>query len=77
MFQTRDRPQSPNDPIVNAEAAAHLLGMSSVTLARWRVIGGGPQFLKFGRSVRYRVSDLEAWAALQQYKNTAGYRDAS
>ena len=39
--------------IVNTEAAAHLLNVSAVTLAKWRVTGEGPRFLKFGRSVKY------------------------
>jgi predicted DNA-binding transcriptional regulator AlpA len=62
--------------IVNAEAAAHMLGISSITLARWRVVGGGPKFLKLGRSVRYRLTDLETWLTKQQHENTSQYREA-
>jgi len=31
------------------------------TLRNWRVRGEGPKFLKIGRLVRYRLSDVLAW----------------
>jgi predicted DNA-binding transcriptional regulator AlpA len=62
--------------IVNTEAAAHLLNVSAVTLAKWRVTGEGPRFLKFGRSVKYRISDLEEWIQDQQRESTAEYKQA-
>jgi len=42
------------------EAAAHL-GLQESTLERWRIIGRGPRFRKFGAAVRYGVEDLELW----------------
>ncbi len=33
------------------------------TLNKRRVLGGGPPYRKFGRSVRYRPSKALAWAA--------------
>lgn len=62
--------------IVNTEAAAHLLNVSAVTLAKWRVTGEGPRFLKFGRSVKYRISDLQEWILGQQRESTAEYKQA-
>jgi excisionase family DNA binding protein len=38
-----------------------LLGISSVTTTKWRVKAKGPPFIKVGRLVRYRRSDVEAW----------------
>jgi hypothetical protein len=47
------------------QAAAYIreLGLpcQPSTLAKLRVIGGGPLFLKFGARVRYRREDLDAW----------------
>jgi excisionase family DNA binding protein len=40
---------------------AKLLCLSERTLERLRVSGGGPHFVKAGRSVRYREADLEEW----------------
>jgi hypothetical protein len=37
------------------------LGLSVATLRAWRLKGCGPAYLKFGRAVRYRVSDVEAF----------------
>lgn len=35
------------------------------TLADWRYKGVGPRFAKFGKHVRYRRSDLDAWVEVQ------------
>lgn len=35
--------------------------VSARTLQRWRFVGIGPKFLKLGRMVRYRRSDLDAY----------------
>lgn len=40
---------------------AQRLAKSTAVLANWRYLGIGPQFIKLGRSVRYRVGDVEAW----------------
>lgn len=42
---------------------AERLGCSVRTLERYRVSGEGPRFVKIGRLVRYRASDLDAWLA--------------
>ena len=34
--------------------------------------GGGPPFYKFGKFVRYAVTDLQAWAAERRHERTAG-----
>lgn len=41
---------------------ADRLAMSVKTLQRWRLLGQGPRFRKFGGAVRYSVGDIEAWA---------------
>lgn len=47
--------------LLNGREAALALRLSERTLERLRVSGGGPRFVKAGRAVRYRASDLEAW----------------
>lgn len=42
--------------------AAELLRLSPRTLEKQRVLGGGPQFRKFGARVVYAMVDLRAWA---------------
>ena len=41
------------------------------TLEIMRVQGRGPRFVKFGRAVRYRRADLDAWAEAQARQNTS------
>ena len=48
--------------LLNEEQAGQYVGgLSPVTLQTWRSRGDGPPFLKVGRLVRYRRSDLDAW----------------
>lgn len=51
--------------------AADLLRVSPRTLERYRVAGTGPRFVKLGRRVLYRASDLEAWAAANTFASTS------
>ena len=52
---------SQHAPAMNETAAARLLGLSVATLRAWRHRKQGPRFRKFGRSVRYLASDLQAF----------------
>lgn len=47
------------------EAARHI-GMSVAFLRQARVRAKGPAYFRIGRSVRYRVSDLDAWLSLRR-----------
>jgi excisionase family DNA binding protein len=51
--------------------AARLLRLSERTLERLRVAGGGPKFVKAGRSVRYRQCDLDAWIEARVVNSTS------
>jgi excisionase family DNA binding protein len=50
-----------DDNVLNTREAAALVGLSIPTLNKLRVYGGGPSFLKLGRAVRYRRTDLDTW----------------
>lgn len=52
-------------------AAAEYLGISVSFLEKRRVYGDGPRFLKLGRSVAYRISDLDAWAEARTHNSTS------
>lgn len=49
-----------NDLMKTPEAAA-ALGKHPSELADWRHQGRGPAYVKLGRSVRYRPSDLDSF----------------
>ena len=42
--------------------AAQILSLSIRTLEKHRVYGTGPQFLKLGGRVVYKIEDLHSWA---------------
>ena len=57
---------TPEDVFLNEAQAANMIGFSKNTLRVWRVNGRSngeptPIFIKCGRAVRYRLSDLKAW----------------
>lgn len=47
---------------VSDVVAARIIGVSAPTLRRWRCKGHGPKVCRLGGLVRYKVSDLRAWA---------------
>ena len=59
-----------SSPLLTPQEAAELLRSKDRTLERWRHAGGGPPFVKIGRRVVYRLSDLEAWLAQQRREHT-------
>jgi predicted DNA-binding transcriptional regulator AlpA len=58
-------------PLLTQRDAARLLALSTRTLERLRYTGGGPRFVRLRGSVRYRVSDLEAWIAPRVVSSTS------
>lgn len=47
--------------IFDTPKAAEYITLAPGTLERLRVQGSGPPYLKLGRSVRYRRTDLDQW----------------
>ena len=52
---------------------AETLRLSDRTLERMRLDGTGPKFMKAGRRVLYRTSDLEAWLLERTYQSTSEF----
>lgn len=55
---------------MSTKEAARLLSVSHRTLEDWRLKGQGPRFRRWGRMVRYRLSDLNAFADGPSFSNT-------
>jgi hypothetical protein len=55
-------------------AAARYLGISTSSLAKRRMRGDPPRYLKFGRSVAYDVRDLDGFLAASRYNSTSEYQ---
>ncbi|MFT6583403.1 MAG: excisionase family DNA binding protein [Alphaproteobacteria bacterium] len=57
--------------------AAEVLRLSERTLEKQRLEGNGPKFVKAGRRVLYRDSDLEAWLEERTFQSTTEAEAAS
>jgi excisionase family DNA binding protein len=51
--------------------AARYLAIGRQTLPKLRLRGSGPPFLKFGRTVRYSIEDLDEWARTRRRRSTS------
>jgi predicted site-specific integrase-resolvase len=47
------------DKYLNSNEVSKRWGMSPQTLARWRCEGRGPQYMKIGGKILYRLQDVE------------------
>lgn len=56
--------------LMKPDELAARLGTTPGVLAQWRFLGRGPKFIKAGRAVRYRASDVEAWLDAQTQTQT-------
>ena len=59
------------DQLLTTAEAAKRLAVTVSYLEKTRVIGGGPEFLKLGRSVRYEPSALAAWVDSTRRRSTS------
>ena len=60
--------------LLTTKAAAARLQVSPRTLEHWREVGGGPPFLKVGRSVRYECEALTTFLSERRCISTAEAR---
>ena len=56
---------NPEDGWITRRELAGRYSLPVKTLAQWASKGTGPPYAKFGRHVRYRLSDVFAWEAKQ------------
>jgi predicted DNA-binding transcriptional regulator AlpA len=47
--------------LLDTHQAALRLGLARATLAKYRVVGGGPPFVKIGAKVLYPLAALDEW----------------
>ena len=73
------RMQNPPGPIPHSystwlrppAAGEYLGGVSTSTLAKWRLTGFGPAYSKAGRNVVYHMQDLDAWLVSRRRLSTS------
>jgi hypothetical protein len=64
-----------SDSLLDTSEAALDLNCSQSFLAKARMTGTGPEFVKLGRAIRYRQSALNAYKAAQTRKSTSQYHE--
>jgi predicted site-specific integrase-resolvase len=75
MTTTRDRP---SDELLDEAAAAARLAIAPATLRVWRCTGRyALPFVKVGRLVRYRASDIDRFIARRTHGEVAGLPERS
>lgn len=55
------------DILFTAAKVAEILGVTENAMAKMRLDGSGPPFVKIGRRVRYGQSELETWLTARRY----------
>lgn len=61
----------------STEIVARILGVSVSYLNKARMSGEGPPFHKFGRTVRYCIPDVIAWAVSRTRRSTSDPGEAA
>jgi hypothetical protein len=56
-----------------AAETAEILNLTTGRLAKWRLYGGGPEFVRLGRRIFYRKEILEQFIDRKTYQHTSAY----
>jgi hypothetical protein len=75
--KTQTEPPPGEEGLFNALQAAAYIRRAPQTLAKLRVVGGGPPFYKLGRSVFYKREDLDQWLDARRRRSTSDDGDAT
>ena len=63
-----------NHILLRPPKAGAYIGLSVSTLAKQRLRGDGPEFIRLSaRAIGYLQSDLDAWLADKRYNSTSAY----
>lgn len=66
------------EKLLTVNAVSEIVGLAPGTLAKRRLTGDGPPFIKLGARVLYPEADLRAWMTSQQrFDNTAQLHEAT
>jgi hypothetical protein len=60
------------EPVLDQRAVSHITGRAESTLEKDRTLGRGIKFIRIGRLVRYRPSDVQEYLdQLPSYRSTS------
>jgi predicted DNA-binding transcriptional regulator AlpA len=57
------------DRLLREQEVSEMLGVAIPTLRAWRRVGKSPAFIRLGRAVRYRLSDVRELIRQGGYRN--------
>lgn len=57
--------------MLRTEDASAYTGLSASTLTKLRLTGGGPEYIKLGKSVVYDPTDLDTWLSTKRRRSTS------
>lgn len=57
--------------MLRTEDASNYTGLSASTLTKLRLTGGGPEYIKLGKTVVYDPADLDAWLSSKRRRSTS------
>jgi hypothetical protein len=59
-----------NTHLLIPKQLAELLAVNENTLAKWRLIGDGPKFIRVQRRIRYAANDVDHWMNERTFAST-------
>jgi len=64
-----------NNQIMTPQQTAEFIGLATGTLAKMRLRGNGPIYIKTGRRVFYTLHDINTWIDERKFRNTSAYNN--
>ena len=61
-----------DEPLIDEDQAARNLKVKKQTMGAWRTRGVGPSYVRVGKLIKYRPSDLKAYVASRVVRPTNG-----
>ena len=62
---------STTENLIDSKQLAEWLNVHPGLPAQWRLHHRGPKYLRLGRAIRYRVSDVQEWMSEHQQEPTS------
>ena len=56
--------------LLTPKQLAELFAVNENTIAKWRVQGNGPKFVKIQRHIRYAANDVDHWMNERTFEST-------
>lgn len=72
-MDTKHTPHHTLEPLLDITELADYLGIPISTLYDWRARGLGPRAYRFGKRLKFALSDVQAWMESQREPKSPGW----